>query len=65
MIIAYVADQHPRGVAAVRSAQFLDRALDVLVDGAGLEAEFARDLLGLQVSRHPHQALPLAWRQRT
>jgi hypothetical protein len=64
VVITYIAGEHARGVAPVRSAQLLHRPFDVLVDRARLEPQLAGDLLRLEVARHPHQALPLAWRER-
>jgi hypothetical protein len=65
VIITYIADQHARSVPAVGRAEFADRPLDVLVDRARLEAQLAGDLLRLEVTRHPHEALPLAWGERS
>jgi hypothetical protein len=64
VVIAYIAGEHAGGVAAVGGAQLLHRPFDVLVDCARFEPKFARDLLRLEVAGHPHQALPLAWRER-
>jgi hypothetical protein len=64
VVIAYIAGEHTRGVAAVGGAQLLHRPLDVLVDRARFQPELACDFLRLEVASHPHEALPLAWRER-
>jgi hypothetical protein len=64
VVITYIAGEHAGGVAPVGRAEFLHRPFDMLVDRPRLEPELAGDLLRLEMARHPHEALPLAWRER-